>query len=68
MKLRKFRTPITTLFNGIYVAPGTEIELPEDEASAIISRHGSVDVDVTLTLTDIASVESLNRHASLEKH
>lgn len=56
----KVRLPITILHNGQYVAPGTEVDLPEAEAKSMISRFGTCPVDETLSAADLASIDTLN--------
>lgn len=56
----KIRLPITVLHDGRYVAPGTEIDLPDDEARAMVSRFGNCPIDETLSAADLTSIEMLN--------
>jgi hypothetical protein len=58
--MRKVFAPVTVLFGDRYVPPGTEIELPEDEAQSLIERHGPGG-EITLTDKDRASIETLNK-------
>jgi hypothetical protein len=65
MKMKKIIAPICLLHNGSYVAPGTEVELPEDEADSLTSRFGQSDGPVLLTTADLESVNSLNANRAL---
>ena len=61
----KVRLPITVLHGGSYVPPGTEIDLPDDEARSMIARFGTCAHDETLSDADLASVRVLNEMNSI---
>jgi hypothetical protein len=69
----KMKAPVTVYHNGQYVAPGTEIELPEEEARAMVGRHGEFggpapqDPANTQVRIDKASIDSLNDQATINK-
>jgi hypothetical protein len=69
----KLKAPVTILYDGRYVAPGTDIELPEEEASALVGRHGEYggrpmqDPSNTQTRIDQASIDALNEQATINK-
>jgi hypothetical protein len=57
----KVRLPITVLHGGSYLPPGTEIDLPDDEARSMVARFGICAPDETLSPDDLTSIEVLNR-------
>ncbi len=61
MSLVKIRAPVCVLFNGVYVPPGTQIEIEEDDARRLAELHGTVDADITISAADRASVDDLNK-------
>ena len=63
MQMRTIRTPVTVLFEGQYVPPGTEITLPKVEADDLERRHGRVtsEADLPLSISDMNSVDLLNQ-------
>jgi len=69
------KAPVTVHYEGRYVAPGTEIELEEDEAKRLIGTHGEYGVGVLgdpantqiINVLDENSVEELNKQASINK-
>lgn len=63
MQMRKIRVPVTVLFEGEYVAPGTEITLSKHEADELERRHGRLDADVDLPFrkSDVDSIDMLNQ-------
>jgi hypothetical protein len=67
------KAPVTVFHKGQYVAPGTDIELPEAEARAMIARHGEYggpavqDPGNTQTRIDKASIDALNENAAINK-
>ena len=73
MKTVTIKAPVTVHHGGRYVAPGTPIDLSEDEAKRMTATHGeyagppSGDPANTQTLNvlDQASIEELNKHASI---
>ena len=73
MANKTIKAPVTVLHEGQYVAPGTEISLPEDEAAAMIAKHGEYggpavqDPGNTQTKIDEASIKALNEHHKINK-
>jgi hypothetical protein len=73
MTEKTFKTPITALYRGQYVPPGTEITLPETEANAFIARHGEYDgprvndKDGKQAAADNASIDALNEFTRLQR-
>jgi hypothetical protein len=65
MKMKRITAPVCLLHDGKYVAPGTVVELPEDEADSLISRFGQSDGPVLLTTADLESVNSLNANRAI---
>lgn len=67
------KAPVTVFHKGQYVAPGTDIELPEAEARALIGRHGEYggpatqDPANTQSRIDQASIDALNEQAAINK-
>ncbi len=61
----KLRTPVVVFYRGSYVPIGTEIDLPEDEAKALIERFGEFDGDAVLTEADLESLKNLNKHHAI---
>ena len=65
MSLVKIRAPICLFYKGAYVAPGTEIEMEEDEARRLTDTHGEIDTEMTLSADDRASIDTLNKHHAI---
>lgn len=64
--MRTIIAPITLLYNGQYVPPGTPVDLPEDEAASIVARFGEVDPSEVLTKSDLQSIQLINQFHALE--
>lgn len=63
----KIAAPITVLYNDVYVAPGTMIDLPKADAEALTARFGEYEgpaiaegVAPQVTAADAASIAALN--------
>lgn len=77
MALKTIRVPVTVHNGKQYVAPGTEVEMEEQEANRLIGQYGeygsggSLKLDpgstAALTLADQASLEELNKQASINQ-
>jgi hypothetical protein len=68
------KAPVTVYYKGQYVAPGTEIELPQDEADRLTAAHGAWGTpgepdpaNTQMRNVDIASINALNEHAKIHK-
>lgn len=70
----KIKAPVTVLYNGQYVAPGTEIEVSEAEAKRLAEVHGEYGAagepdpgNTNMRNVDIASIKALNEQKSIHK-
>jgi hypothetical protein len=70
------KTPITTFYNGQYVAPGTDVEIEEADAKRLIGEHGEYGGATrmgdpgntqTLNVLDQQSIDELNKQAAINK-
>jgi hypothetical protein len=61
----KIKAPVTVFYNDAYVQPGTELDLEDDEARALIERFGEFDGDVTLDAKDLESLKTLNHYHAI---
>ncbi len=71
----KILAPVTVFHGGQYVAPGTEIEVEDDEAKSLIGAHGEYGGPAPsdpantqiLNVIDKQSLDELNKQSSINK-
>ena len=61
----KVRLAVVVFYKGAYRPPGYEIDLPDDEALALIDRWGEAEPNIILRDDEQAGIDNLNRFAQI---